>query len=113
MKDCLFCKIINGEIPAGKVYEDDGALVFLDIHPAAPVHALVVPKRHVVSLDQLSEENLEAVSGALLAIPKAARALGLTNGYRVISNVGKDGAQSVNHLHFHLLGGTKLSEKLN
>ncbi|MBR2465543.1 MAG: histidine triad nucleotide-binding protein [Clostridia bacterium] len=110
--DCLFCAIIKGDIPSTKVYEDEYAYAFRDINPAAPTHVLVVPKTHIASIDAVSEENADTVAHVLAAIPKIAAAEGLVNGYRVVSNVGEDGCQSVKHLHFHILGGTKLSEKM-
>ncbi len=110
--DCLFCKIINGEIPSGKVYEDDFCYAFRDINPMAPQHVLIVPKEHIASADEISGANADIVAHIFSAIPIVAKALGLTNGYRVITNVGEDGCQSVRHLHFHLLGGAKLSEKM-
>ena len=111
--DCLFCAIKNGEIPSAKVYEDEWVYAFRDINPQAPVHVLVIPKEHISSLDAVTEENAPLAARVLAAIPKIARAEGLVNGYRVISNVGEDGCQSVKHLHFHILGGKKLSEKMD
>ncbi|MBE6533314.1 MAG: histidine triad nucleotide-binding protein [Ruminococcaceae bacterium] len=110
--DCLFCAIINGEIPSKKVYEDDSCYAFLDINPQAPVHCLVVPKTHIASADEIDEQNAQAVAAIFTAIPKIADQLGLQNGYRVVSNIGEDGCQSVKHLHFHILGGKKLSENM-
>ncbi len=110
---CIFCKIVSGEIPSKKVYEDDNVLVFHDINPNAPVHVLVVPKKHIESIDALDERNIEQVNKVLLVIPKVAAQLGLVNGYRVITNCGSDGGQTVPHLHFHIIGGKKLSVKLN
>ncbi len=110
--DCLFCAIINRDIPSNKVYEDDCCYAFLDIAPQAPVHCLVVPKTHIASADAINEENAYVVSAIFTAIPKIAASLGLTNGYRVITNIGEDGAQSVKHLHFHILGGKKLPENI-
>ena len=110
--DCLFCKIINGDIPSNKVYEDDYCYAFYDIAPQAPVHFLVVPKLHVASADEVDEGSAIYVEKIFLAIPKIAKAAGLENGYRVITNIGEDGAQSVKHLHFHVLGGKKLSENM-
>lgn len=110
--DCLFCKIINGEIPSSKVYEDESVLAFKDINPNALVHVLVIPKTHIASADCINCDNVDAVSKVLLAIPKVAQACGLVNGYRVITNVGDDGGQTVKHLHFHILGGEKLPVKL-
>ena len=110
--DCLFCSIINGDIPSTKVYEDDSCFAFMDINPQAPVHCLVIPRAHISSANDISEESSAAVAAIFSAIPKIAKKLGLTNGYRIISNVGDDGCQSVKHLHFHILGGKKLSENM-
>lgn len=109
---CLFCEIIAGNIPSAKVYEDDKCYAFRDINPQAPVHVLVVPKCHIESADAVSAENSSYVSAIFEAIPKVASAEGLTNGYRVITNCGEDGCQSVKHLHFHVLGGKKLPETM-
>ena len=110
--DCLFCKIINGDIPSNKVYEDEKCYAFLDINPQAPVHCLVVPKEHIASLDGVNAENALVVGHIFSVIPKIAKSLGLEGGYRVVSNVGEDGCQSVKHLHFHILGGRKLTENM-
>ncbi len=110
--DCLFCKIVAGDIPSTKVYEDDTILAFRDINPEAPVHVLVVPKAHIDSADCVTDENSRYVTHIFEKIPEIAKAEGLTNGYRVITNVGEDGGQSVRHLHFHILGGAKLPLKL-
>lgn len=110
--DCLFCKIIAGEIPSSKVYEDDKVLAFKDINPNAAVHVLVIPKEHIDSVDCVNERNIVSVAKVIEAIPVVAKACGLENGYRVITNVGEDGGQSVKHLHFHILGGEKLPVKL-
>ncbi len=110
--DCIFCAIINGDIPSAKVYEDEWCYAFRDINPQSPVHVLVVPKEHVASADMINEENAATVARIFTAIPKIANAEGLTGGYRVITNVGEDGCQSVKHLHFHILGGKKLSENM-
>lgn len=110
--DCLFCKIIAGEIPSAKVYENDDVYAFRDIQPQAPVHVLIVPKKHLASVDDVTPENSGIVCRVMEAIPEVARTLGLGNGYRVITNVGEDGCQSVRHLHFHLLGGAKLPERM-
>ncbi|MBQ8416577.1 MAG: histidine triad nucleotide-binding protein [Clostridia bacterium] len=112
MSDCLFCKIIAGEIPSTKVYEDDTVYAFRDIAPMAPVHVLVVPKAHVASADGINESNSASVARIFEVIPKIAAAEGLTNGYRVITNCGEDACQSVKHLHFHILGGKKLPENM-
>lgn len=112
MSDCIFCKIIAGEIPSSKVYEDDRVYAFRDINPMAPVHILIVPKMHIASADAVDEASSASVARIFEVIPKIAAAEGLTNGYRVITNCGEDGCQSVKHLHFHLLGGKKLPETL-
>lgn len=111
--DCLFCAIVHGDIPSKKVYEDELCYAFLDIQPQAPVHCLVVPREHIGSVDELTEENAAYALHILAVIPRIAKSLGLANGYRVVSNVGEDGCQSVKHLHFHILGGTKLSERMS
>ena len=110
--DCLFCSIIKGDIPSKKVYEDELCYAFLDINPQAPVHCLVVPKLHIGSVDEINDGNSSVVSHIFSVIPKIAATLGLKGGYRVISNVGEDGCQSVKHLHFHIIGGRKLSETM-
>ena len=110
--DCIFCKIINGDIPSAKVYENEYVYAFKDINPNAKVHVLVVPKVHIESIDSVDEENIEAVSQVIKAIPAVAKVCGLSNGYRVITNVGEDGGQTVKHIHFHILGGEKLPVKL-
>ena len=111
--DCLFCKIISGDIPSAKVYENEYVYAFKDINPNAPVHVLVVPKTHVASVDEITEDNVSLASEVIKAIPVIAKICGLDNGYRVVTNVGEDGCQSVKHMHFHILGGTKLAERLN
>ena len=110
--DCLFCAIINGDIPSKKVYEDECCYAFHDIAPQAPVHCIIVPKLHIESADAVNTENAHYISAIFTAIPKIAAELGLSNGYRVITNIGEDGAQSVKHLHFHLLGGKMLGEHI-
>ena len=112
MNDCLFCKIIAGDIPSKKVYEDDAVYAFHDIAPMAPVHILIVPKLHVASADGINAENSAYVARIFEAIPKIAAEAGLTNGYRVITNCGEDACQSVKHLHFHILGGKQLPETM-
>ncbi|MCQ2432403.1 MAG: histidine triad nucleotide-binding protein [Clostridia bacterium] len=110
--DCLFCKIIAGEIPSTKVYEDDNMFAFKDINPQAPVHILVIPKEHICCVDAINESNSAVVAKIFEKIPMIAKEAGITNGYRVISNCGDDACQSVKHLHFHILGGAQLSEKM-
>lgn len=109
---CLFCKIIKGEIPSARVYEDDAVYAFRDINPQAPTHILIVPKEHIESVNGINSENSAVVAKIFEAIPKIAAAEGLTNGYRVISNCGSDACQSVLHLHFHIVGGKLLSDKM-
>ena len=110
--DCIFCMIKDGKIPSAKVYEDDSIYAFKDINPQAPVHVLVVPKAHIASVDAINAENAGVVAHIFSKIPEIAKSLGLSGGYRVISNVGEDGCQSVKHLHFHVVGGKKLSETM-
>ena len=112
MSSCLFCKIIAGEIPSTKVYEDETVYAFRDIAPQAPVHILVIPKTHLDSCNAVTAENSAVVAHIFEVIPQIAVAEGLTGGYRVVSNCGTDACQSVQHLHFHILGGAKLSEKM-
>ena len=110
--DCIFCKIVAGEIPSAKVYEDESVYAFRDIQPQAPVHVLVVPKKHIASADEVNGENADLVAKIFAAIPVIAKAEGLTNGYRVITNCGEDACQTVKHLHFHVMGGKKLPENM-
>lgn len=110
--DCLFCKIIAGEIPSAKVYEDEYVYAFKDIHPQAPVHILIVPKEHVCCADRIHAGNSALVAHVFEAIPTIAKAAELSNGYRIINNCGEDGCQTVKHIHFHLLGGKKLPETM-
>ena len=110
--DCIFCKIIAGEIPSSKVYEDEKILAFNDINPMAPVHVLVIPKAHIPSCDGVDAENSHYVQHIFEKIPEIAKTVGITNGYRVITNCGEDAKQSVKHLHFHILGGKSLPENM-
>lgn len=110
--DCIFCEIIRGSIPSQKVFENEAVYAFRDIKPCAPVHILIVPKAHIASADEINAYNADAVRDVFLAIPEIAKAAGLTNGYRIVTNIGEDGGQTVKHLHFHLLGGQKFAEKL-
>ena len=112
MENCLFCKIIAGDIPSTKVYEDDMVLAFRDIAPQAPTHILVIPKAHITSVSDINSENLPYASRCLEVIGKIAEQEGLSGGYRVISNCGPDAGQTVHHLHFHILGGKAMSEKM-
>ncbi len=110
--DCLFCAIVNGDIPSKEVYSDDKCYAFLDINPQATVHCLIVPKTHISSADEIGEANADIVAHIFTVIPKIAKLLMLDNGYRIVSNIGDDGCQSVKHLHFHILGGRKLTESM-
>ena len=107
--NCLFCKIIAGEIPSTKVYEDALCYAFRDIAPQAPTHILVIPKTHIASVNELTAENSAVVAHIFSVIPQIAKAEGLENGYRVVSNCGPDAGQTVFHLHFHILGGKALA----
>ena len=110
--NCIFCKIVNGEIPSNKVYEDESVLAFNDINPAAPVHILVIPKKHIESAVALTDEDDELIAHIFQVIKLIAKEQGLDNGFRLVSNIGEDGGQTVKHLHFHILGGKKLSESM-
>lgn len=113
MSDCLFCKIINKEIPSNIVYEDEKVICFHDINKMAPVHVLVVPKCHIANINEIDATSLEYVSYAFSKIPEIAQKLGIKDtGYRTVINTGSDASQSVLHLHIHILGGTKLQEKM-
>ena len=107
--NCLFCKIIAGEIPSSKVYEDETVFAFRDIAPQAPTHILVVPKAHLDSVNAVTADNSAVVAHIFEVIPAIAKAEGLETGYRVVSNCGDDAGQTVHHLHFHILGGKKLA----
>ncbi|MBE0439127.1 MAG: histidine triad nucleotide-binding protein [Gammaproteobacteria bacterium] len=108
MTDCIFCKIIAGDIPSSKVYEDDKIFAFKDINPKASVHVLVIPKTHIDSLDHLDHGQQDLMGYMTLKLPEIARSQGLNNGFRTIINTGPDGGQEVGHLHFHILGGSKI-----
>ena len=108
MENCLFCKIIAGNIPSAKVWEDDLCYAFRDIAPQAPTHVLVVPKAHIERCNGITADNCAGVAHIFEVIPLIAWAEGLTNGYRVVSNCGDDAGQTVHHLHFHILGGKTL-----
>ncbi|MEE0210714.1 MAG: histidine triad nucleotide-binding protein [Negativibacillus sp.] len=109
MSDCLFCKIINGEIPSKKLYEDEKILAFYDISPIAPVHFLVIPKQHISSVDAIDADNSAIVAYIFQKLGELAKLAGIENGYRVISNCGADAGQTVQHLHFHVLGGKEMN----
>ena len=110
--DCIFCKIADGTIPSNKVYEDEQIVAFHDINPQAPIHVLVIPRAHIASIDELTEKDSALAAHILERIHVIAKLANLANGYRVITNCGEDGCQSVKHLHFHILGGKKLTETM-
>ena len=113
MEDCIFCKIVKGEIPSSKVYEDEDILAFKDINPVTPVHILVIPKKHIESLNDIEAEDEKLLGKIFLTIKKIAKEQGIAEkGYRVVNNCGEDGGQEVKHLHFHILGGKKLGTKI-
>ena len=111
--DCLFCKIVAGDIPSKKVYEDECVYAFYDINPQAPVHVVVIPKEHIAACaDEITSSNSAFIAKLFEAVPSIAKAAGITNGYRIVNNCGEDACQSVKHIHFHILGGKKLSETM-
>jgi histidine triad (HIT) family protein len=110
--DCIFCKIVAGQIPAQRVFEDDELIVFPDIHPAAPLHLLMVPREHIENLDDARAAHQALLGKMLLLAPRLAREQGATNGYRVVINNGPDGGQEVFHLHAHVLGGARPWKRL-
>lgn len=112
MENCLFCKIIKGEIPSAKVYEDEDMLIFKDIAPQAPIHLLLVPKKHYANVIEMSEEDAYVLARCIKKFSTMTQELGLSEGFRLVSNKGANGCQSVNHLHIHILGGEKLSDKM-
>jgi len=110
MSDCIFCKIINKEIPSTIVYEDEDIMAFNDVNPMAPVHVLIIPKKHISGLSEISEDDIAVVGKIQFIAKKIAKEMGIEyTGYRVISNCGEDAGQTVKHLHYHLLGGKKMS----
>lgn len=109
MEDCIFCKIAQKEIPSNAVYEDDRILCFHDLEPQAPVHVLIIPKKHIESLDAVTDEDKDLLGYIMTKVKDIAAELGLENGYRLVNNCGEDGFQTVKHLHFHLLGKRKLT----
>lgn len=113
MENCIFCKIVKGEIPSEKVYEDENVLAFKDINPAAPIHVLIIPKKHIENILEIRKEDAQLLSEIFEAIKKVAEIVGVEkDGFRIISNCGKDAGQEVMHLHFHLLAGGKLGPKI-
>ena len=109
MSDCLFCKIVAGEIPSTKVYEDEYVYAFCDIEPKAPFHVIVIPKKHIGSADEINSENSIEIARVFEAIAKIAKRENLEKGYRVVNNCGEDGGQTVHHIHFHLLARRNLA----
>lgn len=104
MKDCLFCKIIDGHIPSDLIYEDEKVIAFTDINPQAPVHFLVIPREHIKSLNEIDENHKNLIGHIVYIASKLATENGLEDGYRIVNNVGKQGGQTVDHIHFHVLG---------
>ena len=112
MNDCIFCKIIAGDIPSTKVYEDDDLLIILDISPQAKKHYLMMPKKHYSDIADMASKDPSALGNMIAKLASLVDELGLGGGFRIVSNKGDDGCQSVKHLHIHILGGEKLSEKM-
>lgn len=110
MNDCLFCKIVAGELPCQKIFEDDNVLVFNDIHPVAPVHFLIVPKLHIASLAECDKNHASLLADMLLLAPRLALQMGLENGFRTMINTGSGGGQEIFHLHVHIFGGGPLKQ---
>ena len=108
MADCIFCKIANKEIPSNVVYEDDKILCFHDLEPQAPVHVLIIPKKHIASMDEVQADDLELMGYIMTKVKEIAATLELDNGYRLVNNCGEDGGQTVGHIHFHILAGRNL-----
>ena len=109
MSDCIFCKILDGDIPSNHVYEDEHCIAFHDVQPAAPVHLLVIPRKHISSLDALTPQDQELMGHIMTRIPEIARNQGLDQGYRTVVNTGEQGGQTVFHIHFHILGGRQMT----
>lgn len=109
MSDCIFCKILDGDIPSNRVYEDEHCIAFHDVQPAAPVHLLVIPRKHISSLDALTPQDQELMGHIMTRIPEIARNQGLDEGYRSVVNTGEQGGQTVFHIHFHILGGRQMT----
>lgn len=107
--DCVFCKIASNEISSKKVYEDDQIVAFNDLDPQAPVHVLIIPKKHIQSADQIADDDTNIIGKIFMVASKIAKELGLKKGYRIVNNCGEDGGQTVSHLHFHLMGGRKMN----
>ncbi len=112
MSDCIFCKIANGEIPSTKLYEDDDMIIIKDLNPQAPVHLLLIPKEHYANIIEMSDAQAQTLAKCIKKLSALTDQLGLQNGFRLVSNKGADGCQSVGHLHIHILGGAKLSDTM-
>lgn len=112
MNNCIFCKIVKGDIPSAKVYEDEDMIIIKDLNPQAPVHLLLIPKEHYANIVEMSDAQAQTLAKCLKKLSTLTDKLGLQNGFRLVSNKGDDGCQSVNHLHIHILGGTKLSDTM-
>lgn len=110
MSDCIFCKIANGEIPSTKLYEDDDMVIIKDLNPQAPIHLLLIPKEHYANIIEMSDAQAQTLAKCIKKLSMLTDQLGLSNGFRLVSNKGADGCQSVGHLHIHILGGAKLSD---
>jgi len=112
MDNCIFCKIVKGDIPSTKVYEDDDMIIIKDLNPQAPVHLLLIPKEHYANIIEMTDAQSQTLAGCLKKLSTLTDELGLQNGFRLVSNKGEDGCQSVGHLHIHILGGGKLSDTM-
>ena len=112
MDNCIFCKIVKGDIPSAKAYEDEDMIIIKDLNPQAPVHLLLIPKEHYANIVEMSDAQAQTLAKCLKKLATLTDKLGLQNGFRLVSNKGEDGCQSVGHLHIHILGGTKLSDTM-
>lgn len=112
MDNCIFCKIVKGDIPSAKVYEDEDMIIIKDLNPQAPVHLLLIPKEHYANIVEMSDAQAQTIAKCLKKLSTLTDKLGLQNGFRLVSNKGEDGCQSVGHLHIHILGGAKLSDTM-
>ena len=112
MENCLFCKIVKGDIPSAKVYEDDNMIIIKDIAPQAPIHLLLIPKEHYANIIEMTDCQAQTLAKCLKKLSNLTDELGLQDGFRLVSNKGANGCQSVEHLHIHILGGDKLNEKM-
>lgn len=112
MDNCIFCKIVKGDIPSAKVYEDEDMIIIKDLNPQAPVHLLLIPKEHYANIVEMSDEQAQTLAKCLKKLSTLTDKLGLQNGFRLVSNKGENGCQSVGHLHIHILGGRKLSDTM-